>query len=89
MRPINSNRSAPTENLAKWLVSIFEKLNPPEGLSVKNTVEFVDKVKDTFIRPNDILASFDVESLYPSIPVGEALDLLRVWLAEQDLSVEE
>ena len=49
----------------------------------------MDKVKDTFIRPNDILASFDVESLYPSIPVGEALDLLRVWLAEQDLSVEE
>ena len=49
----------------------------------------MDKVKDPFIRPNDILASFDVESLYPSIPVDEALEMLKEWLADQDLSQEE
>jgi hypothetical protein len=35
------------------------------------------------------LASFDVESLSPGIPVDEALELLKAWLAEQDLSDEE
>jgi hypothetical protein len=57
-------------------------MKPPEGLSVKNTFEFVKTVKDTYIGHNEILASFDVESLYPSLPV-------EVWLAEQDLSDEE
>jgi hypothetical protein len=60
-----------------------------DGLFVKDTFEFVEKVKNTYKGPNDILASFDVKSLYPSIPVDEELELLQVWLNEQELSEDK
>jgi hypothetical protein len=34
----------------------------------------------------DMLVSFDVEALFPSIPVDEALELLQKWLEEQHLN---
>jgi hypothetical protein len=57
-------------------------MHPPEGLYVKNTFEFVDKIKDAHIMPYDMFVSFDVEALFPSIPVDEALELLKKWLEE-------
>jgi hypothetical protein len=33
--------------------------------------------------PYDMLVSFDVEALIPSIPVDESLDILKKWLEEQ------
>jgi hypothetical protein len=58
-------------------------MEPPEGLYVKNTFKFVDNIKDVHIMPYDILVSFDVKALFPSIPVDEALELLKQWLEEQ------
>jgi hypothetical protein len=47
------------------MVPEFESMRPPEGLYVKNTFEFGDKIKEVHITPNDILVSFDVEALFP------------------------
>jgi hypothetical protein len=77
MRPIVSNISAAHENIAKWLVPEFESMQPLEGLYVKNTFEFADKIKNVYIMQYDILVSFDVEALFPSIPVDEALELVK------------
>jgi hypothetical protein len=58
-------------------------MRTPEGLYVKNTFEFVDKIKNAHIMPyHDMLDSFDVEALFPSILVDEALELLKKWLEE-------
>jgi hypothetical protein len=86
MRPIVSNISAAHEKMAKWLVSEFVSMLPPEGMYVKNTVEFVDKIKNVHIMPYDMLVSFDVKALFPSIPVDEGMELLKKWLEEQHLN---
>jgi hypothetical protein len=52
--------SAAQKKMAKWMVPEFESRSP-EGLYVKNIIEFVDKIKEVQIMPNDILVSFDAE----------------------------
>jgi hypothetical protein len=50
------------------------------GLFIKNTQVFVEKVKDIQLAQDEILVSFDVETLYPSIPIPEALKQFDTWL---------
>jgi hypothetical protein len=88
MRPIVSNISAAHDKMAKWLVPEIESMQPPEGLYVKNTFEFVDKVKNVHIMTYDMLVSLHVKALFPSMPVDEALKLLKKWLEEQHLNPE-
>jgi PHD/YefM family antitoxin component YafN of YafNO toxin-antitoxin module len=80
LRPITSNINAPTERLSKWLTSKLKDLPNPPGLFVKNTQEFVEKVKNIQLAPDEILVSFDVTALYPSVPIPAALKQLDTWL---------
>lgn len=89
MRPIVSNIGAPTEKVAKWLVKEFQNYDEPEGKSVKNTFDFVEKMKDVRMGPNDLLVSFDVEALFPSIPIDKALLLLDEWLTKHETNAEK
>lgn len=73
MRPIVSNINAPSCKLSKWFVSEIQKLKPIRSFSVKNTFDFVEKIKDVIIGDDEVLISFDVESLFPSIPIDIAL----------------
>jgi hypothetical protein len=82
MRTIVSNISAAHEKMAKWLVPEFKSMQPAEGLYMMNTIEFVDKIKNVHIMPYDMLVSFDMEALFPSIPVDEVLKLLKKRLEE-------
>lgn len=84
-RPIVSNINAPSSNISKWLVSEFNKLNQPEGFYVKNTKEFVNKVKDVTIGISDSMVSFDVTALFPNVPITETLIILRKWLESNDI----
>ncbi|XP_060518420.1 uncharacterized protein LOC132697146 [Cylas formicarius] len=45
---------------------------------VKNSEHFLQLIKEINIDQQDVLASFDVKSLYPSIPIDEALDLIAM-----------
>lgn len=69
MRPIASNNNLPTEKCAKWLVSEFSTYEQPIRLSVKNSFDCIEKIKDETINDDEILVSSDVESLFPSIPM--------------------
>ncbi|XP_071439029.1 uncharacterized protein [Hetaerina americana] len=76
LRPIVSAIGAPTYNLAKNLNSV---LTPFVGLCehhVKNSSEFVQTLKTIKVHKQDILASFDVVSLFTKIPVKDTLELL-------------
>ena len=58
---------------------------PPPSLSVKNSIDFVDKVKDLRITLNETMVPFDVKSLFPSIPINQALDFLKKWLISKNI----
>lgn len=59
----------------EWLVSEVEKWPPIRNLSVKNSHDFADRIEDIRVDDNESIVSFDVSSLFPSIPVNIALDV--------------
>lgn len=87
MRPIVSNISAPTYKLAKWLVKKFNEFDPPKGKYVKNSMDFINKIKDVKIGDDEIMVSFDVVSLYPNVPIPEAIKSIANWLQTTTLSI--
>lgn len=74
-----SNISSPTEKLAKWLVPELRSYPSPEGFSVTNSMDLVDNVKNAVLLDDEVLISFDVTSLFPSIPIEDTLDCLHDW----------
>ncbi|XP_055543038.1 uncharacterized protein LOC129728613 [Wyeomyia smithii] len=77
MRPIFSNIRTPTEKMAAWLVEEMKKYPITHGKSVKNSVDLVQQLEGFKIKRGEIMVSFDVTALFPSIPVTDALKSLR------------
>ena len=81
LRPIVSFVNSPTYNISKFLSIIIKPLMT-NRFSVKNSIDFIDRIKDVVIEKDDILVSFDVVSLFTSVPVDCAIkcifDLLVV-----------
>lgn len=87
MRPISSNINGPTHKLSSWINSKFTKITPPPpSLSIKNSIELAEMLKNIVLDDDEILVSFDVIALYPSIPMKSALEYIDEWLTESDLS---
>lgn len=85
MREIISAEGSPTHKLAKWLVKEFQSMPKPfESRSVNNTQEFASQLQASgYIQDDEIMVSFDVKALFPSVPVKEAINLLEEWLLNQ------
>lgn len=90
MRPITPNTDAANERLAKWLLNKFNSLPIQfKTASVKNSIDLVNKIKNIEIADNEIQVSFDVEALYPNVPIDITLHILRNWLAENNVDAKE
>ncbi|XP_055590309.1 uncharacterized protein LOC129742433 [Uranotaenia lowii] len=63
--------------MAAWLVEEMKKYPVKHGKSVKNSVELVERLKGFKVRRGEILVSFDVSALFPSVPTSDALNSLR------------
>lgn len=85
MRPIISNVNAPTEKIAKWLVSEIKKMKPIECLAVKNSFDLVNRLDNVRIEEDEIMVSFDVVALFPSVDVDEALLELNEEFIENEI----
>ena len=81
LRPIVSFVNSPTYNISKFLSIIIKPLMT-NRFSVKNSIDFIDRIKDVVFEKDDILVSFYVVSLFTSVPVDCAIkcifDLLVV-----------
>jgi hypothetical protein len=87
MRPIVSNINAPTYNLAKYLTKVFSSFKKFDSMSVKNNINLIEKLSNNKIKENEILISFDVVALFPSIPIEITIGFLKEWLNE--LKIED
>ena len=77
MRPMVSYTGTPLYEISKYIANIlkpFEKLKEQHSHSSKSVSAFICQQK---IEPDDIMVSFDVTSLYTTIPIDQALLIIR------------
>ncbi|KAJ8980916.1 hypothetical protein NQ317_011557 [Molorchus minor] len=82
VRPIVSAIGSPTYLLSKNLPIA------QSSFSVKNSNEFIKKLNNIQLQDGEILISFDVCSLFPSVPIPQTLDYLRNLLELNNFSQE-
>ncbi|XP_075150672.1 uncharacterized protein LOC142224770 [Haematobia irritans] len=73
LRPICSSINAPAASMNKYLVNILKNLTKESTYNVKDARQFKDKIKNLTIENDEKLISFDVVSLFPSVPVDLAI----------------
>ena len=77
-------RGSPFEKISKTLIPILRTIQGRSGLYVKNSRELKEKIKNWRVERNEILVSYDVKNLYPSIPIDKALELVEKLLSENE-----
>ena len=81
MRPIISTIGSVSYFLSKFLVNLLKPLIGSISSShIKNSNDFVDKVKSAHIDSNSLFVSFDVKSLFTNVPVEDVLHFLNIEL---------
>ncbi|XP_071447161.1 uncharacterized protein [Hetaerina americana] len=87
LRPIVSAIGAPTYNLAKHLTGILAPFVGSCEHHIKNSAEFVKTLRDIRLDNQDILASFDVISLFTKVPIKDTLLLLQARFDEKTVDL--
>lgn len=89
IRPVVSDIYSPSSKISRWLVRKFKLYEKPESFSVKNSFELTREIKGVRVGEDECLISFDVEALYPSVPVDKAFEIFNGWIHSQDISDQE
>nr|VZI15597.1 unnamed protein product [Spirometra erinaceieuropaei] len=83
LRPIVALKGSPTYNLAKWMYSKLKFLQDNSTTSVRSTSQFLINLRGRRIQSDEIMVSFDVTSLFTSIPPKLTREVLRKILDEE------
>ena len=84
LRPINSCIGAPTYELSKYLASLLKHLVNETEYSFKNAKQFAEFVSNQEVADDELVVSFDVVSLFTSIPIDMAIDVIQQKLEGSD-----
>ena len=72
MRPILSATATYNYDLAKWLDTILKPL-ATNRFMVQDTFSFVHELSSLTVKPTDVLVSYDVVSLFTSVPLDDTV----------------
>jgi hypothetical protein len=76
LRPILSMVNTPQHKLAKWLVDKIEPIRQHLSIfTLKDSFQLIQEIKDMNIAGKH-LVSFDVQSLFTSVPLHETIELI-------------
>ena len=75
LHPIVDTINSPTYKLEKYLDNRLKLLTGKTGSYIKDSMSWINKIKDEQLDDNNILVIFDVISLYTKIPINEMIDL--------------
>lgn len=76
LRPVVSCIDSPFSKISRHLCTLLQKLLGRSGTRVKNSRDLKSKMRNWIVMDTEILVSYDVEALYPSIPIKKAIDLI-------------
>ncbi|BHF75876.1 hypothetical protein SprV_0501897300 [Sparganum proliferum] len=80
LRPIVSLKGTPTYGLAKWLFRRLKFLTAESDTTVSSSAQFLEQLKGVSLHPNEVIVSFDVTSLFTSIPQDLAIETIELLL---------
>ena len=78
MRPIVSFCGSPTYQLSRYLTTILQPLTDKSRRKLQSTENFIDAIKTVQIPDDYRFMSFDVKSLFTSIPLQLALQCTEI-----------
>ena len=84
LRPIVSSICAVTYNVAKFLAKTLSPLVGKTEHFVKDSRDFVSKIKDLEVPPGQKLISYDVSALFTSIPTPDAVSVIKKYLENDE-----
>ena len=84
LRPINSCIASPNYELSKYLASVLEHLTNESEYCVKNAKLFPEFISNQEVAKNELVVSFDVISLFTSILIDMAIDIVQRKLGGSD-----
>ncbi len=87
LRMIVSLVDSPTYKLSKWMFNHLRPLIADSEHSLTNSLEFLESIKRTNIAPNECMLSFDIVSLFTSIPLELARETIIHLLDDFDLGL--
>ena len=76
-RPIVSDCGSETYIVAEYLDTYLNPLSHRHASYVKDTNDFLDKVREAHVNPTDLIFSMDVDALYTNIETEPGLDAVR------------
>ena len=82
MREIVDSTGSVTKEVDKYISKILLKYVGKTPYYIKNSAHFAEKVKDLRVEEDEVLVSYDVTALYPSVPQDEALDIIYQTLSQ-------
>jgi hypothetical protein len=88
LRPIVSSIDSPTYRLSKYILPILTPLFGDSFSYIKNSGDFLEKLKDIQIVHSNVMVSYDVKSLFTNVPVAEMLTIVKGKL-ESDNGLKE
>ena len=77
LRPVISAVGTATYNLSKYLAKVLNPLVGQNGYVLRNTLHFLENVKERTVEPDMVMVNFDVKALYTSLPIDKTLKIVR------------
>ena len=84
LREIVDSTGSVAKEIDKYLSKIFQKYVGKTPYYVKNSAHFASLVKDLRVEEDEILVSYDVTALYPSVPQDEAIDVIHQLMLDDE-----
>ena len=88
LRPIVSSVGSCTYKVAKGIAKILAPYSQQVESCIRNTKDLMEEILTWKVEPDEVLVSFDVKSLYTSVPVDDALRVVEKSLG-LDASLED
>ena len=83
-RPIVSSRGSVTYGVAKVISKVLKPLVGKSPHHIQSTGDFVSKAKGLTLQMGECLSSYDVTSLFTSVPIDPALNIIRDLLEKDE-----
>ena len=84
LRPTVYSRGSVTYGVAKVIAKIFKPFVGKLPYHIQSTSDFVSKVREITLLPGECLMSCDVTTLFTSIPIDPALNIIKDLLEKDD-----